>query len=183
MQELFRIFTLTLPILIPGLILIVVLKFKWMCFLDIPIDLKGSLGKKRIFGDNKTIKGFVVMTVMAITVTYVLNIGLKNNLSLFIHPIFNKQPVIIGILYSISYTIGELINSFIKRRLNIFSGQANKNFMNLQTFFDLSDGIIVTALMLWLIVCVNLFEILLAASVGIFLHFITDYLMKHLYLK
>jgi dolichol kinase len=183
MQEFSRIFTLTLPILIPGIILIVVLKLKWLCFLDFPLDLGESLGGKRIFGNNKTIRGFVVMMIMAIAVAYFLNLELMNNLSLFIHPIFNKSPVIIGIIYSISYTVGELINSFIKRRLNIFSGQLNKSFIKLQTFFDLSDGIIFVALLLWLIFSISFFEILPAVLIGIFLHLVTDYLMKQLHLK
>jgi hypothetical protein len=183
MQEFFRIITLTLPILIPGLVLIIVLKLKWICFLDTPIDLRRSLGGKRIFGDNKTIKGLAIMILMAIIVAYVLNLGLRNNLNLLIHPIFSKQPITIGILYSISYAIGELMNSFIKRRLNISSGQTNKSLRNLQTFFDLSDGVIITALALWLIVSVNFLEIFLAALIGIFLHFFTDYFMKHLHLK
>ena len=182
-QELVRILTLTLPILIPGLTFIIVLKSKKLRFLDIPIDLKISLGGKRIFGDNKTIKGVAVMAAMGIIVIYALNLGFKSHLNSFIHPVFNNQPVFVSLIYSVSYTVGELINSFFKRRLGIPPGQSKPNHRNLQTFFDLSDGILVAIIALITFTSVSLYEALIAGFIGIFIHYCTDILMKKLSLK
>jgi hypothetical protein len=183
MKELFKILTLILPILIPGLFLIFILKSKWLRFLDIPIDLRKSLNNKRIFGDNKTIKGIFVLTTSSIIVSLILKIGIGKNLNLFIHPIFTNQPIIIGLTYSISYMTGELINSFVKRRLEISAGQLSKRYNIIQRFFDLSDGIIVTVIILTIFKYATPAETMLAGLLGIVLHFLTDVLMKKIQLK
>ncbi len=184
MLELIKIFTLTFPLLIPGLALILVLKLKLFKFLDIPLDLGKSINGKRIFGDNKTFKGVAIMVSVAILVSNALYLLYKNGYAPYIGSIFSESPIFIGTIYSFSYIAGELINSFIKRQMNISSGKISySKFRNFQAFFDLSDGIIVVVLVLIIFTSVSTDYLLAAGFIGIFLHYLTDVFMNRLGLK
>ena len=184
MYGLSQIASLIVPLLLPGLALIIVLKFKLFKSLDIPIDFGITLNSKRIFGRNKRLKGIIVMTVVAIFVSYILGIVYWNGYSAYIDPIFSSNPLFIGFIYSLSYTLGELVNSFAKRQMNIAPGAiVSSKFANLQTFFDLSDGIIVAIVALITFTSASVPHVLIAGFVGILLHYCTDILMKKLSLK
>lgn len=184
MDQLLKILSLTFPILIPGLGLIIILKLRLLSFLNTPLDLGLSINKKRIFGDNKTFRGVFVMIAMAVFVSYILNIGYKSGYDAYVHPIFSQFPILIGIIYSLSYILGELINSFIKRRLNISAGKITPTkFRSLQMFFDLTDGIIVLIIALLIFTSISVKQVLVAGFIGIFMHYCTDVFMKRLRLK
>lgn len=180
----FQIISLTLPALFSGLALIVVIKKKYLKKLDLPIDHKFKFNGVRFFGDNKTYRGFVVFVVISIILSIILHVGYQNGFSRFIHPIFEKNPILIGLIYSLSYTIGELTNSAIKRQLHIAPGKTIKSeFKTLQKFFDLSDGILFIAFAFYVFSLVSVFQIIAAAIIGIGLHYATDILMQYLDLK
>ena len=184
MLEMSEIISLTLPILLSGLAIIIVLKLRLFTGLDIPIDLKITLNGKRVFGENKTLKGIVIMVSTAVLVSYALYLGYKGSYSSYISPVFSKSPILIGIIYSFSYIMGELINSFIKRQLNISAGKiTHSKFRGLQEFFDLSDGIIVAVIALVILTSASISHLLAAGLIGIFLHYCTDVLMRRLSLK
>lgn len=184
MDELSKILSLILPILMPGLALIAVLKLKLLTSLDIPLDLGITLNGKRIFGENKTLKGVFVMMFAATLVSSALYFSYWSGYALYISPVFSKSPILIGTIYSFSYILGELINSFVKRQLNISSGKITlSKFRNLQEFFDLSDGIIVAVISLLYFTTASVNQVLTAGFIGIFLHYGTDLFMKRLRLK
>lgn len=179
-----QILTLVFPLLFSGLVLIFVLKLKLFKRLDMPLDLGFSLRENRILGDNKTFRGVAVMVIASIFTSVILYFGYKNGFELYINPIFSNSPVLIGIIYSFPYILGELINSFVKRQMNIPAGQAfSLEFNYLQTFFDLSDGIILTVIVLLVLFPTSVSEILIAGLIGILLHCLTDLLMRSLNLK
>ena len=183
-MELFIITSLTLPILISGIVLIIVIKKKFIQFLDVPLDYNLTINKVRLFGDSKTFRGLLVFVVVSIIISYFLRLLYQRGHQDFIHPIFNAPPILIGLIYSLSYTFGELINSTIKRRLHIKPGEFTKSKLNnLQHFFDLSDGIIVTAIILTVFTQVTIVQAIIALVLGIGIHFYTDKLMKSLGLK
>lgn len=183
-QQLISIFSLTLPILLPGLTLIVIIKLNLLSSLDTPLDFGLSYRGKRIFGDNKTLRGAVVMVFMAAFVSYALYLGYWNDYASYIDPIFSTSPILLGTIYSVSYILGELVNSFVKRQMNISSGKiTSTKFRNLQIFFDLSDGIIAAAIALLIFTSASVNHVMVAGLIGIFLHYSTDLLMKKLCLK
>jgi len=183
-MELFLITSLILPILSSGIVLIVLVKKKFLQILDVPLDRNLTINKTRLFGDNKTFRGLLVFIVVSIIVSYLLRFLYQRGYQDFIHPIFNTPPILIGLIYSLSYTFGELINSAIKRRLHIKPGEFTKSTLNnLQHFFDLSDGIIVTVLILTVFTQVTIVQAIVALVLGIGIHFYTDKLMKSLGLK
>lgn len=177
-----KILTLVMPLLLSGLSLIVVLKLRLLTQLDISLDGNKKFHNKRIFGDSKTIKGVFVHIFIATFVCELLYIVYANGFHQFIHPLFGNQPIFIGLIYSVFYCLGELVNSFIKRQINISPGGVSASGY-IQNFFDLADGIIVVTVVLIIFTQVTFYEGILAAILGIFLHFATDFLMKGLGLK
>lgn len=179
-----QIITLTLPVLISGLILILVLKSNYLGFFDKPLDHGILINKVRLFGDNKTYRGVFVFVAISIATSYFLYLFYTKGAEQAIHSIFNQSPMLIGLIYSLSYTFGELMNSAIKRQLDIPPGMTVKSkFRITQQFFDLSDGIIAVAIALVLFTSVTIFQAIIAVVMGIGLHLSTDLLMQKLRLK
>ncbi len=170
--------SLLLPILVSGLFLILCIKKKLFVELDKPIDRGVKFQGAELFGANKTYRGIVVHIVIAITVTTILWFFVP--IVPLIHPVFYNSPLVLGFLYAAFYSIGELINSFVKRRIGIPAG---KNTHGMQYFFDTADGIVLVGLMLALVYHVAWPVALLAFVLGCLVHIGTDALMKRLALK
>ena len=90
-----------------------------------PIDFGKTINGTRIFGDGKTIRGFIggVLsgTLVGLTLFYVgpmLNQSIPESQGL----IDLSYNPIIGVLLSVGALIGDLVGSFIKRRLNLKRG-------------------------------------------------------------
>lgn len=85
-----------------------------------PIDLnKNYIDGNRIFGDNKTIVGFVggVLTGTFVSyIQYVVEISFNVNFVYF-------MDVLLGFLIAFGAMFGDLCNSFLKRRLNKKPGE------------------------------------------------------------
>jgi hypothetical protein len=170
-------FSLILPILIPGLAFIAIIKKRLFSALNRPIDNGLKINHRPLLGPNKTWRGPAVYTIGAILVCLILHT--HSNLP-YIHPIFATSPIPLGIIYGVSYNLGELINSFIKRRLNIPSGRTNTT---LQKLLDASDGVLTSSLALSLIYGAIPLQLLLVIITATAIHLSADSLMKKLSLK
>lgn len=178
--ELLRSLSLILPIFVAGVMLIVVLKKDYFKALDVPIDHRVKLGTKRLLGDNKTWRGVIMYVVVSIIICYILQ-ATAQQWPLAIHPIFASSPLLVGCAFSLSYVFGELTNSFIKRRLNIGSGGDSGTLI--QKVGDNVDGMAAVSFVLVVFFYVSLTNILIAVTVGIILHRITDNVMRYFHLK
>ncbi len=76
-----------------------------------PLDLGKKIGRKRIFGNNKTIRGTVSSLVVGIIV------------GMIEYP-FLHYMLAVSVLLTIGANIGDLLGSFVKRRMNIGSGRS-----------------------------------------------------------
>src|SRR5665647_2312658 len=94
---------LFLPLVISNILHMVVVKKNLLAFLKIPIN-------KVMFGQNKTWRGMIFVPLMNAFIHYFLN-GQEPKLLLY------------GAIYGLAYTLSELPNSWVKRRLNIRSGE------------------------------------------------------------
>ncbi len=74
-----------------------------------PLDFKKKIGGKRIFGDNKTVRGTAASLIAGVIV------------GLIEYP-FLHYMLLIAILLTIGANFGDLLGSFIKRRLNYKHG-------------------------------------------------------------
>jgi CDP-2,3-bis-(O-geranylgeranyl)-sn-glycerol synthase len=95
------------------------LKSSWSKFLSIPLDFGMSVRGRRLFGDNKMLRGFV-MIIPASAVSFVLRAKLFETP----WPLSAVQYAGLGAIAGLGFMLGELPNSFMKRQLDIAPGQA-----------------------------------------------------------
>lgn len=116
-------FYLTLPAFLGNSIPVIAKKLNWLKFLNIPVDFYKTFRKKRISGDNKTIRGFVFAIIIGL-ITGLLQYFLHQQ-NIFLIPYFNElnQFILFGVIGGFSALFGDVIESFFKRQLNIKPGK------------------------------------------------------------
>jgi CDP-archaeol synthase len=94
-----------------------------------PLDRGHTLRGRRLFGDNKTLRGFVVMVpASACAFVAVSQIALQGEAQAF--GLWNLTPIqyaLLGAWAGLGFMLGELPNSFVKRQLDIAPGQLIPN--------------------------------------------------------
>jgi hypothetical protein len=165
-----------LPVLLAGLTFILILKF-FPNFLNFPLDFSRTYNGKRIFGQNKTIKGPLIMTLFTglFGISFYNYLNFPTTFSIFL------SYALIGLLYS----LGELPNSFFKRQLNISPGskaiaQPWKTIFN---FLDIYDSLFFCYLGYVFIFNFDSYITFVTILFSGVLHLLTDVLMKKLKLK
>ena len=131
MEKLAEMYVTLLPVVIAGIANMVWCKIRAFDFLKKPIDFGKNLPDgKRIFGDNKTFKGFIGMIIFGIlfSVLWGAILGCGDTLCNYNyyyrnHPNTVAYNVLIGALGGFAYALFELPNSFLKRRLGITPGK------------------------------------------------------------
>ncbi len=136
-----------LGLLVAPLILVaiahgIVLRLDLFPRLKLPLDLGLAIGNKRLFGDNKTLRGLFVHTVFSVVGTYLLgalerflDVSFTNYLPLD----FKEDFLKIGLCLGLGMTLGELPNSFLKRQLGIGPGKKGRGLLGI--FFSLLDQV------------------------------------------
>jgi len=163
-----HIYVLILPIIMGGVCNMIFMKLPVLQSWRFPMDARKTFRGKRIFGDNKTWKGFSGMIVFT-AVSGWLFWGITNPFNL-----------LRGAWIGFAYVLFELPNSFIKRRLNIASG---KNGGFLQTLFDQSDSVFGIILLYPLIYPLTLKEALGILVILTTTHYLINILLFYLKLK
>ena len=171
-----------IPILFAGLTFIYYLRWNKISLLNTPLDMGLKINGKRIFGENKTLKGPIFMSIFTAIYGYII-FGIVQY----------KQTVYIDQLYSIraflligaSYSLGELPNSFIKRQLGISPGLTPTKGLYYFFFrlFDTFDSLIVVGLLYYLFFHFSKLSIIISILLGGIIHLLTDEFMKSLKLK
>ena len=167
-----HIYVLILPIIMGGVCNMIFMKLPILQSWRFPMDARKTFRGKRIFGDNKTWKGFMGMIVFT---------ALSGML---FWSIFDSTKFLFSLLrgawIGFAFVLFELPNSFIKRRLDISSG---KNGGLVQTFFDQCDSVIGICLLYPLV-----YPLTLKEALGIFViltisHYLINILLFYLKLK
>ena len=125
------------------------LKSAWSQRFAFPLDLGMTVRGRRIFGENKMVRGFMVIAPAA-------GISFPILAKLF-HGMWTLSPMQyagLGFWAGLGFMSGELPNSFIKRQLDIPPGSAPNSWMAKCVFFliDRTDSILGMLLFLRLIV-------------------------------
>lgn len=118
----------SIPVIFAGIFHMIVVKYNWFSFLCYPLDHYKMINGKRIFGNNKTYRGAVILIITSIifTYTYFLVVNQFSFIKNYNLLDFNNYSfTFYGILFGIGYILGELPNSFIKRQKNMKPGKAN----------------------------------------------------------
>ena len=92
---------------------------------NFPVDCYAKIGGKRILGDHKTIRGFLVAIIMGV-LGCCLEVFLYSSFfsirELVWIDYYTINPVILGALLGLGALTGDAIKSFFKRRVNIPPG-------------------------------------------------------------
>ena len=120
-------------------------------FMKKPIDFGKCLPDgKRIFGDNKTYKGFVGMILFGAVLSVLWGFAAKGSQTLSSLNYFYRNydntvlyNLLIGSLMGFAYALFELPNSFLKRRIGITPGKNDiSGFKRVFfIFFDQADSV------------------------------------------
>jgi len=103
-----------IPAVVGGVLHMIAVKKDWLPFLKIPVS-------KRLFGENKTLRGFILMPLLSIPGAFLAYALLGGYERLTIN--INETPwLIFGLLVGFAYVLFELPNSFVKRRMGIAPG-------------------------------------------------------------
>lgn len=153
--------------------------------LKVPMDGGKCLGDgNRIFGDNKTWKGFigyiVLNAVFAVITGYIFKLtGIESYSFFYVNnantPLFNLGA---GALVGFFYALFELPNSFLKRRLGIVPGKTLNGFKKwFFVFLDQADSIFGICLVIWFFYPLGIGLYLLYVLVGAGTHIILNMLL------
>jgi len=89
-----------------------------------PIDGGLTFRGRRVFGDNKTVRGFVVMVPATAAAFATLAIFAGDPATLGLWPLSIVGYLVTGAVAGLGFMAGELPNSFLKRQLGIGPGEA-----------------------------------------------------------
>jgi CDP-diglyceride synthetase len=116
--------------LIVAFILAGVLHSVWLAseasrYFSHPIDGGRRFRGRRLFGDNKMLRGFIVMTPAAALSFWALATlldAVSPALRASLWPLSNGELALLGAWAGLGFMLGELPNSFVKRQLDIAPG-------------------------------------------------------------
>ena len=182
--------TLISPI-ISGIVNSIFCKTKYLKFLNKPIDFgKNFTDKKRIFGDHKTWKGlfgYIILNIIfSVIFGYIWNITNLEKYNFFYinHENTLLFNILIGFLLGLGYSLFELPNSFIKRRLDIKPGKTIKGFKKIFfIIFDQADSVFGVALVVWLFYPIGIWIYLSYILLGTVTHLLVNMLLYFLHLR
>ena len=148
MQWIMSLYITMFPVILAGVFNMLLLKIPFLKSRCRPIDSgKNWTDGKRIFGDSKSVLGFILMTVLAgileVFWGFLLQGLGRNNWSL-LYLYFENTPAfnfLIGMLFGFLYMLFELPNSFIKRRLSVSAAEQGDRRIGLKLFFFILDQI------------------------------------------
>ena len=132
-----------LPLIFANCLHMLVVKRNLFPLLQIPLSV-------RLFGENKTLRGFLLLPI--------LNGAILSALTVFFDFLLFRNTFFTGALLGFSYMVFELPNSFLKRRMGIAPGQnaaGNRYFFTLLDKTDSAFGVVFTY---WLISDIPPFE-------------------------
>ena len=90
----------------------------------LPLDGRLRLRGRRLFGANKTVRGFVVMVPAAAVAFALLAALAADAVQAFLWPLSLSSYALVGAWAGFGFMVGELPNSFLKRQLDIAPGEA-----------------------------------------------------------
>ncbi|MFH0868292.1 MAG: CDP-archaeol synthase [Candidatus Woesearchaeota archaeon] len=127
-MNLFKIFLECVWLMLPAIISNIVpgLFRNTLKFLAKPADFNKSWKGKRILGDHKTIRGFVVGVIFAIIIAFVQTRLYFSNIffkSISLVDYGNINFIAVGFLLGFGALLGDSVKSFFKRRRNVDPGE------------------------------------------------------------
>src|SRR5215470_4891955 len=150
------------------------IKYDTLAFLCRPIDRGRKFRGKRIFGDNKTYRGVVVVSLgtaigFGLQSLLLHRIASVRSVELFDYEFF--KSVALGLAIGVAAMLSELPNSFIKRQFEIAPGTAARGWKAVIFYvYDQIDFLLGAWLVLAVVVPVTAGRLLLSAVLLLVAH-------------
>ena len=143
----FQILFLGSPLLLAAIAQGLCIKYDWLSRLRRPLDLGRVYKGKRIFGDHKTWRGLAINVLFcplgAIIQAWLQGKGVLPQWLFLLD--YESHALTVGVLIGLGMTVGELPNSFLKRRFDIPPGKSREGPLGIAFFIydqvDLTIGI------------------------------------------
>ncbi|MCF7872322.1 CDP-archaeol synthase [Candidatus Woesearchaeota archaeon] len=146
--------------------------FKNVNFLNFPVDLGKKLNGKPIFGKNKSVRGIFFASIVGIVVAFIQYLLNFESLHLVDYSYF----YIIGFLLGFGALLGDLVESFFKRRLNLKPGSP---FIP----FDQIDYLLGGAVLISIFYSVPFFPLIVVLVFAIPIHIVVNFISYKLKLR
>lgn len=143
----FQILFLGSPLLLAAIAQGLCIKYDWLSRLRRPIDFGRTYKGKRIFGDHKTWMGLTINVLFCSLGAFIQAwLQGKGTLPQWLFLLdYKSHALTVGILIGFGMTVGELPNSFLKRRFEIPPGKSREGPLGIAFFIydqvDLTIGI------------------------------------------
>jgi hypothetical protein len=162
------------PILGAPLLHAPVLRFDLLRRLKRPIDGGRTFRGRRLFGDNKTWRGALCMSLGTLIATLILS-AVPDYWRRIPQALQARSPWLLGAVLGLGVVLGELPNSFVKRQLRIGPGTRTRGMIGLFfAIFDQGDFVPVVWLLLLPIWPIPLGELLLAFTMVVAAHLVIN---------
>jgi CDP-diglyceride synthetase len=179
------------PVILAGIFNMIFCKLKILKTMQVPMDGGRVLRDgNRIFGDNKTWKGFLGYLIFGTVFTVIWGFAIRNTAlnSLDFFYINNENTLtfnmIVGVLLGLAYALFELPNSFVKRRLGITPGKPATGIKKaIFVFVDQADSIFGCALVVWFFYNLGILKYIGFVVVGAVTHIIFNMLLYFAHLR
>jgi len=145
-------------------------------FLNFPIDLNKKINNKAIFGKNKTWRGLFFGILFAVVISYIQYILYKNEFFIGLSFIDYSNWLLIGLLLGFGAIMGDLIESFVKRRLNYGPG---KPFVP----WDQLDFIFGALVFIYPIISLSFDKVFIILTLSFVLHIIVNHTAFYLRIR
>ena len=131
--------------------------------LAIPLDFNKKINNKPIFGKHKTFRGLVFGVIFAIIIIFIQYVLYSNDILVDLVIIDYSNWLLLGVLAGLGTIFGDLMGSFVKRRLNYEPG---KPFIP----FDQIDAVVGTLIFIYPLVRLSLNRIIIIFVLSFVLH-------------
>ena len=178
-NEIGSIYVTLMSVILAGVFNMIFVKLPVFEKMYVPMDGGKTLSDgKRLFGDNKTWKGFFGMILLGGfaqviwgTVCNIIPVLRESNMLYTVHHAGFLIDLCAGLLFGFAYALFELPNSFIKRRLDIKAGKTDKGIKGIIFYIiDQIDSLLGVVLCLALICHISFAQYWLCIFVGFFTH-------------
>lgn len=182
-----RVCFLAAPVIVAGVLHMVLAKLNVLSALKIPIDRGREWRGKRIFGDNKTWRGVVLMIALTMIAYEVQTWSYKysdwvKELAYYDYNAVNSYFA--GFMLGLGYILAELPNSFVKRRLNIKAGKGDKGLKGkIFLVVDQGDSVLGCLLAMYAYWNPSLYVFFLTLATGTGIHLLVNGLLNLAKLK
>ena len=173
-----------------GIINSIFCKSNILGFLKVPMDFNKNLpDNKRIFGDNKTWKGFFGYIFFNIIFSWIFGLIWKITNLEYLNFFYINYPntfiynLLIGFFLGLFYSFFELPNSLIKRGLDVEPGKTNNKYKLFFIILDQADSVFGVALVVWMFYPIGIKIYLLFIVVGTIIHLLINMLLYFLHLR